>query len=94
MNQTTEKCLIISGDSRSLGEIVDTINDMQNDDHFSDGSFEVHKVNTGFSTLLAASDLLDAAIEMRKIGPKSTRADVDRACDTLDAAITRATARH
>jgi hypothetical protein len=40
--------------------------------------------------ITAAPDLLIAAIAMRKINHDSTRADVDRACDMLDAAIKKA----
>lgn len=40
--------------------------------------------------IAAAPDLLEAAIAMRMIGPKSTRAEVNRACELLDAAIRKA----
>jgi hypothetical protein len=39
----------------------------------------------------AAPDLLEAAKAMRRIDQTSTRADVNAACDLLDAAIAQAT---
>jgi hypothetical protein len=41
--------------------------------------------------IAAAPDLLAAAIAMRRIDQTSTRADVNAACDLLDAAIAQAT---
>ena len=41
--------------------------------------------------IAAAPDLLEAAIAMRMIDHKSTRADVSKACDMLNDAITKAT---
>lgn len=42
--------------------------------------------------IAAAPELLAAGIAMRRINQKSTRADVDAACNLLDAAIKKATA--
>lgn len=41
--------------------------------------------------IMAAPDLLAAAVAMRSIDSRSTRADVDKACNMLDAAIAKAT---